>query len=491
MIQYLTFTVIFSSVVYYLLHQVKGPIRSFRLFYYNRIRYKNNLTRQKFILINNILVNHCPYYVALNDKGKAKFITRLNRFVNATKWIGAERLQLTNEMRYVIGSAAIQITFGFSDNTYMFPSISRVIIYPDAFYNRMIRRNLKGGTTSNTVMLSWRHTLEGYADPDDNLNLALHEFAHALKLYAEQGGMENFFGTYITNWLAISAPEQKRLRAREDSFLRAYGGTNDHEFFAVSVEHFFESPEQFKQELPDIFNHLCVLLNQNPLAVETAYMLTDEYLKSVNRNSMLIPVPKVRFKNEVYANKYYITLFFMSPVFFIFTFYLTIDTYITFNDIKWFLLIGTLSGCIISYKRLMKTELMIWPIFIFFQATGYLSIHLATFFLLNTLLPIGHHQMKFTAVNVVSGGIYSTPKILTPDPLVNDMSFSNSLSLESLFSNHQKEKDFEYVLEMNEGIMGFDVAYSSYLTFSFEPKKDSTTIISAIDPTKRYKLELE
>ncbi|MFZ6013111.1 MAG: zinc-dependent peptidase [Bacteroidota bacterium] len=50
-----------------------------------------------------------------------------------------------------------------------------------------------------------------------------------------------------------------------DNFFRPYACTNVHEFFAVSVENFFERPAQFKNELPELYDILTQLLKQDPL----------------------------------------------------------------------------------------------------------------------------------------------------------------------------------------------------------------------------------
>ena len=54
-------------------------------------------------------------------------------------------------------------------------------------------------------------------------------------------------------------------REKKYEYLRSYAFTNEHEFFAVCVEHFFESPDKFALELPKLFDIMCSLLNQNPL----------------------------------------------------------------------------------------------------------------------------------------------------------------------------------------------------------------------------------
>ena len=46
-------------------------------------------------------------------------------------------------------------------------------------------------------------------------------------------------------------------------FLRDYAKSNIHEFWAVCVEHFFEAPVQFKEQLPELYIAMCNVLNQD------------------------------------------------------------------------------------------------------------------------------------------------------------------------------------------------------------------------------------
>ena len=41
--------------------------------------------------------------------------------------------------------------------------------------------------------------------------------------------------------------------------------SNLHEFWAVSVEAFFENPKGLKENMPDLYEALCRVLNQDPL----------------------------------------------------------------------------------------------------------------------------------------------------------------------------------------------------------------------------------
>ncbi|MCB9336447.1 MAG: zinc-dependent peptidase, partial [Flavobacteriales bacterium] len=51
----------------------------------------------------------------------------------------------------------------------------------------------------------------------------------------------------------------------------AYAATNMEEFFAVSVEHFFEAPDEFKVSLPDLYTQLSIMLNLDPLNKQNDY----------------------------------------------------------------------------------------------------------------------------------------------------------------------------------------------------------------------------
>lgn len=57
----------------------------------------------------------------------------------------------------------------------------------------------------------------------------------------------------------------KRIKQKENTFLRPYAGTNREEFFAVCVEQFFEQPEESKENCPERYFTLANLLKQDPL----------------------------------------------------------------------------------------------------------------------------------------------------------------------------------------------------------------------------------
>lgn len=213
------------------------------------------------------------YYKHLSADGKIKFMNRLIEFMLSKRWEGWDDLVVTEEMKVLVSACAVQLTFGMGH--YIFPHFGVIRLYPKAYYYKLTDQYFKGGTSENGVIsLSWKHFLEGYREPDDKLNLGLHEWAHALKIdLSSEDDFDSRFLHYLENWEQVSFPEFSKMHQGERSFLRAYAGTNMHEFFAVCIEHFFEVPKEFNKYLPDIYHHLSLLLNQDPANTDNDYAL--------------------------------------------------------------------------------------------------------------------------------------------------------------------------------------------------------------------------
>jgi Mlc titration factor MtfA (ptsG expression regulator) len=259
----------------------------------NREKYKTPVNNKEQQLVEDTLGKRFFYYNGLSDAGKKRFIQNCIRVLRVLKFEGREGLEVTLEMKVTVAAAFAQVSFGL--DRYVPDYLHTVLVYPQSFFVPEISKQLKGGITPNGFMaVSWKDLEEGFQVPHDGFNLGLHEVAHAFKIDAQHHQTEqDFFAFYINRWLSLTQQEYERIRSGASSSLREYGGTNPHEFFAVCVEHFFEVPEGFHLELPDIYNHLCVLLNQNPLNRTGDYELTKAYVESVNKDESRLKMPWV------------------------------------------------------------------------------------------------------------------------------------------------------------------------------------------------------
>ncbi len=242
-------------------------------FFQNKIVYHTPINKEQYDELNAFLTQKNTFYKGLSIKGRAKFISRLVRFNREVTYKGMEGLKVTKEMKLLIASSAIQLTYGL--NYFLLENLKGFRVYPSVFYHSLIRHHLKGGMPpEGYMMLSWEHVQKGFFYPDDKYNLALHEMAHALKLSIKHAyNFDYHFYSYLESWEYLGKMEFRKMKRSNDNFLRDYAATNMEEFFAVSVEHFFEVPDQFLEALPQLYMQLCKMLNLNPLNVNTDYKL--------------------------------------------------------------------------------------------------------------------------------------------------------------------------------------------------------------------------
>ena len=231
-------------------------------------KYKNLVAK-----IDALLTKLMPYYAQLSKSGKQKFTSRLIFLILEKKFEAREGATLTIEKQILILGALVQLTFGLKK--FALPKFGRIAIYPSIFYSSIVKRNVKGLTFNiGIILLSWFDTYKGFHDDSDNLNLALHEWAHAFVIDHKNSDIHWMYSTLNRHLNKMDGFYRELKKYQEEhSYLREYSLTNTHEFFAVCIEHFFETPEEFYSKHKDIFYVLCRLLNQNPLNKDIDYKL--------------------------------------------------------------------------------------------------------------------------------------------------------------------------------------------------------------------------
>ncbi len=113
------------------------------------------------------------------------------------------------------------------------------------------------------VALSWESFQEGNKYPHDSINVGLHEFAHAYFFNNVKGYINDSFDKTISAWHRTVTKLAKERSTHE--FLRKYAFANRMEFFAVTMEYFFETPKDLQENLPELYAVLTSMLKQNPL----------------------------------------------------------------------------------------------------------------------------------------------------------------------------------------------------------------------------------
>lgn len=216
---------------------------------------------------SSIISQYISYFNELPDTGKKKFLERTIHFQNIKRftYIGMEEKK---EIPVLISAAAVQLTFGLEK--YELPFFKDIYVTPDAYQLTGEKEIFVGHVSPEGIYISWKYFLQGYSDTTDNVNVAIHEMAHALEHenFIDETGADPKFKTDFAKFSSVSGPVLANAIVNKASYLRDYAFTNMQELWAVSVEAFFENPAGLKQNLPKLYGTLCEILNQDPLTAD-------------------------------------------------------------------------------------------------------------------------------------------------------------------------------------------------------------------------------
>ncbi len=214
----------------------------------------------------NILAKRFPYFNNLGTGEQQRFLLRHKKFME-DKIFKIHSSEGFKEMPVLISAAAIQLSFGLEH--YILSAYPFINIFPQEF----VRADthicfLEGNVSGNSINISWKHFLSGYQIPDDGDNVGLHEMAHAYYCQNLVCG-EDTDPCFVKGFPAFNESGTKAFEAEQagtTDFYSDYAGRNEQEFWAESVERFFERPAEMRNIYPDVYRALSVLLNRFPLS---------------------------------------------------------------------------------------------------------------------------------------------------------------------------------------------------------------------------------
>jgi Mlc titration factor MtfA (ptsG expression regulator) len=211
-----------------------------------------------------ILRNNFSFYTKLTDKQKGYFEHRVASFIQDKHFIGRNGVAVTIEIQTLISATAVMLTFGFRD--FYIGLIQKIVVYPNEFYSKLNKKHHKGefNPKLKTLVFSWEDFKHGYDISNDKLNLGIHEFAHAIHLNSmkERDVSSTLFSDSFKELTElITNKEMLRKNLRSSKYFRDYAFTNQYEFIAVIIETFIETPSEFRNQFPEVYNKTKQMLN--------------------------------------------------------------------------------------------------------------------------------------------------------------------------------------------------------------------------------------
>lgn len=216
------------------------------------------------IEIEDILNKYYTYYKNLNATLKHRFFNRLYKFMDSKIFI-IHSIEPFKEMPVLISAAAVQISFGLDQ--YELSHYSYIQIHREEYFAENSLRVLAGNVQGNCITLAWNQLLKGYENSFDGNNVGLHEMAHALYFQEviidkEKDLFDYHFSELVKKGENIISNEKCPFNLYTD-----YAFTSLQEFWAVSVELFFERAQDLNNFYPNIFEILKNILQQNPIVI--------------------------------------------------------------------------------------------------------------------------------------------------------------------------------------------------------------------------------
>ncbi len=212
-----------------------------------------------------ILLRHqSNYFNKLNHTEQQYFEHRVTSFLRKYRFTRRNEAVIDDEIKILVASAYVMLTFGM--RRYLTNSFKTILIHPDSYFSAE-ENQLHNGEFNpkyKVVVFSRRALLEGMQQGSDNSNLAIHEFAHVVTFQSMKGKdvSASIFSDQYQKIIKEITQLNTAKELRNSNFFRIYAFTNQFEFVAVMLEHYFENPSHFEKEFPELYKDVKLMINQ-------------------------------------------------------------------------------------------------------------------------------------------------------------------------------------------------------------------------------------
>jgi len=229
---------------------------------YTRQQFRKFVAKETFY--HSVVSKYFKYYNRLSLEEQRKFLFRTFLFKKSRRFHYIE-VSENPEMPILISAVAVQLTFGL--DKFLLNYFNDIFVLKDDYHYGFYSRPFMGHVDQTGIYLSWDNFMRGISGQTPNCNVGLHEMGHALAYvnFITETDEDKHFKKEFKNFSKVARPIFTGMQQGQKNLLGDYAATNYHEFWAVSVETFFENPVRFKHELPDLYESMVRVLNQDPL----------------------------------------------------------------------------------------------------------------------------------------------------------------------------------------------------------------------------------
>jgi Mlc titration factor MtfA (ptsG expression regulator) len=222
-----------------------------------------------------------PLCAAIPDTIRARHEGIVQVLLAEKHYETAGGLELTDAMRLAIAGQAALLQLREPPDYY--PDLDTILVYPDSFVVPNVEYDESGHVIHEgpderageswqrgVVVLSWRDARRE-SRRRDGYNVVLHEFAHQLDdLSGTADGTPPLPAALIDRWpVAFQKAfetHQRAVRRRREVLYDENAAESPTEFFATTVELFFEYPRDLERGFPEVYSVVAEYLQVDPVA---------------------------------------------------------------------------------------------------------------------------------------------------------------------------------------------------------------------------------
>ncbi|WP_299254004.1 zinc-dependent peptidase [uncultured Cytophaga sp.] len=243
----------FLPIVIFGISIIVGVCRYYEIHLLKFYKYFLALSDSRKKILNDLFL----YYHKLSTSEKKIFEKRMHHFLINKNFVSND-VEVTEEMKVLISAMATQILFGLEP--YYLSNYNTIEITTEEPKNSVIEK-------SKRVIICWPSFKAGVDVATDGYNPGLKILSVAFNLEHQLNKYSyKMFNTHRFRELnQLYKNQAEKYIASGKSTYQDYKQVDRNEYFGVAVEYFFERPEHFYANQPEMYMALSRLLRQDPL----------------------------------------------------------------------------------------------------------------------------------------------------------------------------------------------------------------------------------
>ena len=214
--------------------------------------------------IERIIEDYFLFYQKLAPELKKRFRDRLAMFMLGNEFIRpprpdetGDRLPMPEDIKAAVAALAVQVNFG--KDSFLTGKFENIVVYPhpfptpqyEAFHTAEIYE------PDGVLLFSAEQLMAGFNKPQQFFSIGLYEYARVFKILHPSVSYPNFDENEI--WAAF-----EKISGMNRTLIESIIGLPNADIFGVATHHFLSFGARFQVVLPDVYQLLSNIFNQNP-----------------------------------------------------------------------------------------------------------------------------------------------------------------------------------------------------------------------------------